>query len=563
MPRHMRLASAVAFVVAAAMCFAMPALGTGDGLSFLAAWANEDEIGPHVESIAATADGSIVVADRKRDRVVRFTYEHAHAGSFPATDPRGIAVIPGGYLIAEADRVRRTDVDGTTLATYAADDPYGVALAGDTVLIADAADGRILRYRLDGASLPAWEAKLIAPRGLAVGPDGTVYAADAGRWRIETFSADGQDSGGWWVPDPHGVAVGPDGVVYVATNVAQRLKWFSSTGAYAGSLGDFGGPRGVAVDCRGTVTVADSSRHRLQSYGDPASPAPPCETPAPPPPRRAERPPPAPAIEQPVLGSTAAVVPVSGSVFIGEGARRRLLTARSIVPVETHIDATEGEVELTFETAPQDTAAYGEFQHGVFYDGAFTVHQGTGDSLVELRLTGEAPDSAGTARASRAAKRRRVWGSAKGEFRTTGRHGAATVRGTRWLVEDRPSGTFIKVTEGSVLAEAFARDKSRVLHAPESFLARPACVSRRSFRIRLRIPVGTSVRSARVTVNGKRVPVSAGARLTAPVDLRGMPAGAVKVRIRIVTTRGSVLTGTRTYLTCTGARSQPRALPGL
>ena len=396
MPRHMRLASAVAFVVAAAMCFAMPALGTGDGLSFLAAWANEDEVGPHVESIAATADGSIVVADRKRDRVVRFTYGHAHAGSFPATDPRGIAVIPGsGYLIAEADRVRRTDVDGTTLVTYAADDPYGVALAGDTVLIADAADGRILRYRLDGAALPAWKAKLIAPRGLAVGPDGTVYAADAGRWRVETFSADGQDSGGWWVPDPHGVAVGPDGVVYVATNTAQRLKWFSSTGAYAGSLRDFGEPRGVAVDCRGTVTVADSSRHRLQSYGDPASPAPPCETPAPPPPRRVEQPPPAPGIEQPVLGNTAAITPVSGSVFFGEGARRRLLTARSIVPVETHIDATDGEVELTFETAPQDTAAYGEFQHGVFYDGAFTVHQGTGDSLVELRLTGEAPEQRG------------------------------------------------------------------------------------------------------------------------------------------------------------------------
>ena len=277
----------------------------------------------------------------------------------------------------------------------------------------------------------------------------------------------------------------------------------------------------------------------------------------------AASPPPAPAVEQPVLGNTAAIKPVSGSVFVGEGARRRLLTARSIVPVETQIDATDGQVELTLETAPQDNAAYGEFQHGVFQDGAFTVHQGTGDSMVELRLVGDEAESAGTARTSRARKRRRVWGSADGEFRTTGRHGAATVRGTRWLVEDRPSGTFIKVTEGSVLAEAFARDKSRVLHAPESFLARPACVSRRSFRIRLRVPVGTSVRSARVTVNGKRVPVSRGARLTAPVDLRGLPAGAVKVRIRVVTTRGSVLTGTRTYQTCAGARGQPRTLPGL
>ena len=224
MARHLRLASAVAFVVAVTMGSAVPALGTDHGLVHLASWGSEDEVGSHVESIAATADGSIVVADRKRDRVVRFAYGHALAGSFAATDPRGIAAIPGGYLVAETGRVRRTDADGTTLATYGADDPYGVALAGDTVLIADASDDRILRYRLDGSELAPWKARLVAPRGLAVGPDGTVYVADAGRWRIETFSADGEDTGGWWVPDPHGVAVGPDGTVYVATDDVHRLK---------------------------------------------------------------------------------------------------------------------------------------------------------------------------------------------------------------------------------------------------------------------------------------------------------------------------------------------------
>ena len=59
-------------------------------------------------------------------------------------------------------------------------------------------------------------------------------------------------------------------------------------------------------------------------------------------------------------------MPVSGTVFIGDGSERRQLTKRSIVPVETQIDATEGEVELTFETVEDDTAKYGAFQHGVF-----------------------------------------------------------------------------------------------------------------------------------------------------------------------------------------------------
>ena len=169
------------------------------------------------------------MADRKRDRVVWFTYAHALAGSFAATDPRGIAAVPGGgYLVSELGRVRRTDDDGTTLATYPARDPYGVALAGDTVLIADASDGRILRYRIDGTALPAWDAGLVAPRGLATGPDGTVYVADAGSWRIETFDADGKDTGGWRVPDPHGVAVDAAGTVYVASQHSGKLLWFGS-----------------------------------------------------------------------------------------------------------------------------------------------------------------------------------------------------------------------------------------------------------------------------------------------------------------------------------------------
>jgi hypothetical protein len=562
MPRHLRPTVLIPVVVAAAVALAVPALGSGGTLVPLATWGSGNEVGPHVEAIAAAEDGSIVVADHKRDRVVRFTYGHAVAGSFPATDPRGIAVVPGGgYLVAEPGRVRRTDADGATLVSYPAGDPYGVALAGDTVLIADAAYNRILRYRIDGAELPAWKAKLVAPRGLAIGPDGTVYVADAGSWRIETFAADGKDSGGWRVPDPHGVAVDAKGTVYVATHHFGKLLWFGSD---SGAIRGFTKPRAVAVDCRGTVTVADNSTHRLSSFGDPATPPPPCIAPPPPPPPPVVPPPSPPPVEQPVLGTTAALVPVSGTVFVGDGSQRRELTARRIVPVETLIDATDGQVELTFETFEEDAEKYGPYQHGVFQDGAFTIHQGRNDSLVELRLLDEDPEAAAGsgARAAQRRKRRRVWGSAKGEFRTSGRHGAATVRGTRWLTEERPAGTFFKVTEGSIVVEAFQRDQRRVLHAVDSFTARPACVSRRNFRIRLRVPPGTTVRSARVTVAGRRVRVSYADRITAPVDLRGLPRGTVKVRIRVVTTRGTVLRGTRTYQTCAAPRSSD-SLPEL
>lgn len=81
-----------------------------------------------------------------------------------------------------------------------------------------------------------------------------------------------------------------------------------------------------------------------------------------------------------------------------------------------------------------------------------------------------------------------------------------------------------------------------------------ACVSRRDFRIRLRVPRGVRLREARVYVNGKRVRVLRGRRLTATVDLRGLPAGRVSVRIVGITRTGRALTETRRYRTCAPKR---------
>lgn len=80
------------------------------------------------------------------------------------------------------------------------------------------------------------------------------------------------------------------------------------------------------------------------------------------------------------------------------------------------------------------------------------------------------------------------------------------------------------------------------------------CVSRRKFRIRVRNRSGLRVRQATVYVNGRRVAVRRGRRLTAPVNLRGLPRGRFRVRIRAVLTNGQVITGTRRYRTCTRKR---------
>jgi hypothetical protein len=76
------------------------------------------------------------------------------------------------------------------------------------------------------------------------------------------------------------------------------------------------------------------------------------------------------------------------------------------------------------------------------------------------------------------------------------------------------------------------------------------CRSRRSFRIRLREPKADPLVSAIVNVNGRRVRVVKGRRLTAPVDLRNLPRGRYAVKIVATTATGRVLQGTRRYRTC-------------
>ena len=84
-----------------------------------------------------------------------------------------------------------------------------------------------------------------------------------------------------------------------------------------------------------------------------------------------------------------------------------------------------------------------------------------------------------------------------------------------------------------------------------------ACVSRRSFRIRLRAPGGRRLRSARVYVNGRRVSVLRGRRLTAGISLRGLPAGVVRVKVVATTQAGKRMVVTRRYRTC-AAKSKAR-----
>jgi hypothetical protein len=89
------------------------------------------------------------------------------------------------------------------------------------------------------------------------------------------------------------------------------------------------------------------------------------------------------------------------------------------------------------------------------------------------------------------------------------------------------------------------------------------CRSRRDFKIHIVQIKGLTNHQVSVYVNGRRVNVVRGARISAPVDLRGLPKGRYVVRITVTTTTGRRITGTRAYHTCAPKPLHPRGQPRL
>jgi hypothetical protein len=110
-------------------------------------------------------------------------------------------------------------------------------------------------------------------------------------------------------------------------------------------------------------------------------------------------------------------------------------------------------------------------QRSWFYQGVFRLGQNRGRKpLSTLTLTGAL--TCGKSANIAAKKKRRLWGDGKGKFRTKGKHSAATVVGTKWLVEDRCNGTLTKVVKGRVRVRDFGARRTVTVRAGKQYFAR-------------------------------------------------------------------------------------------
>ena len=170
----------------------------------------------------------------------------------------------------------------------------------------------------------------------------------------------------------------------------------------------------------------------------------------------------------PEFAKTVVVTP-SGTVRVRLKGSSRFapLTGLDDVPFGATIDTRRGAVVLRARTrrgGPIETVR--------LFDGMFAISQS--GNVVNFTLNeplAKCPKRASAAQ--KKAKSRKLWGDGKGAFRTSGRYSAATVRGTRWLVQDTCKGTLTRVTQGSVSVRDKVRGRSIVLRAGRSYTARP------------------------------------------------------------------------------------------
>jgi hypothetical protein len=154
------------------------------------------------------------------------------------------------------------------------------------------------------------------------------------------------------------------------------------------------------------------------------------------------------------------------------------LTTAAQIPVGSTLETSKGKV--TVEAAQDLQGA--KTAKAEFFSGRFQVKQKRATKPVtEMVLKGGSFSARtcgsragrGSARAAaKGGKRvRRLWGSGSGRYRTRGKYSSATVRGTKWLVEDRCGGTLTKVARGSVQVRDFRLRKTVTVKAPRSYFA--------------------------------------------------------------------------------------------
>ncbi|MDQ2869129.1 MAG: DUF2298 domain-containing protein [Acidobacteriota bacterium] len=254
---------------------------------------SQDVVAPERETLpvpAPEAAASAAAPDTEPEEAPEIA-ESAAEGSPPwerLKEPRGAAVDSRERIwIADFghSRLRVFDAKGGFLGGWGGRgagqhgfrELCAVAARGDDLYVADTWNGRIVRFDLAGRWKAA-AAELYGPRGVAVAPDGRVWATDTGNHRVMVYEADltggrviGQKgSGPGQFSGPIGIAIAPSGLVYVADTANKRIQTIGADEKVAGGWpvagwGDSAEPH-LAVSDDGSVYASDPTGNAVLEF---------------------------------------------------------------------------------------------------------------------------------------------------------------------------------------------------------------------------------------------------------------------------------------------------------
>jgi len=278
------------------------AFGSGNGMQ-----SGRGQLATPWQVAVAPSSGDVLVADSMNNRIQEFRQNGKFRLQFgtPGTahgqfsGPHGIAINKNGDIYV-GDGVHRVQEFGPKrhfIRSFGrfVDGPGDIAVApnGDVYAVENST---IQRYTCKGKYLSSFGGAGTGPgqfsstiAGLAVGPNGHVYAGDYSGGRVEEFKPAGPsatyvrslaNSGQAQVQGPIAVAV-TQSAIFVSDNGNERGVQLKPNGSFVRSFANSGpgkldnaGPMGS--DCRGDVYVSDIDIGMVREYGNPKGLRPPC-----------------------------------------------------------------------------------------------------------------------------------------------------------------------------------------------------------------------------------------------------------------------------------------------
>jgi hypothetical protein len=254
--------------------------------------------------MAVAANGDLYVADSGNDRISVF----AGDGTFLRSFGEGVVQEPGDVALDDDGRAYVADRGNHRIAVFSAGgaflfafgevgegaltDPTGVdvdaSMFGATVYVADSGNNLVVSFTPDGTFIDSF-GSVSSPRDVIVGGGGNLFIADFGNERVTVLDKEGDfirsigEGGEGELSGPVALVADGLGGVYVADEVVQRVVHFNDDGGFLGRVAAEPNVAGVGVACQGNVFAveADTLFARVQRFGEPGTPPPPCvESPA-------------------------------------------------------------------------------------------------------------------------------------------------------------------------------------------------------------------------------------------------------------------------------------------